>query len=138
MGTALIIILFGVIDLGRAYFTYLALKDAAAEGSYFGSVYPECLETSSPVAVGSCADPNNITYRIRNNAPAGGLVNWDSAAITVNVTTPEPGEEIEVLVSYQHQLITPFVGTLAGAQSLTLTARAVAVIVDCEPSNSCY
>jgi hypothetical protein len=33
-------LLAGAIDLGRAFFTYSALRDAAQEGAAFGSLYP--------------------------------------------------------------------------------------------------
>src|SRR2546425_13297602 len=65
------VLLMGVLDLGRAYFTYLALKDAAQEGAYFGSAFPQCV-----AAAGACDDPNNIPFRVRHSAPSGGLVDW--------------------------------------------------------------
>src|SRR6185295_11358721 len=36
------VLLISLLDLGRAYFTYLALKDAASEGAYYGSAFPQC------------------------------------------------------------------------------------------------
>src|SRR5687767_2236017 len=89
MAIVLIILLVGVMDLGRAYFTYLALKDAAAEGAYYGQGHPAWIDS------GDSADPNNIEYRVRNSAPQGGLVNWDDPTTTVVVTVvnpPTPGQ----------------------------------------------
>src|SRR5438128_7469048 len=39
----LTVLLLGVLDIGRAYFTYLGLKDAAEEGAYYGSAFPQCV-----------------------------------------------------------------------------------------------
>ena len=36
----LIMLIAGIVDLGRAFFTYMALRDAAQEGAAFGSLYP--------------------------------------------------------------------------------------------------
>jgi hypothetical protein len=121
MAIVLIILLMGVMDLGRAYFTYLALKDAAAEGAYYGQGHPGWLDS------GDNSDPNNIEYRVRNSAPQGGLVNWDDPDVTVviEVPNPTPGKTLTVTVSAPYQLITPFVG----GQTLTLNARAISVIV---------
>ncbi|MBN2147627.1 MAG: pilus assembly protein [Anaerolineales bacterium] len=44
LAVSLVIILYllaGAIDLGRAFFTYSALRDAAQEGAAYGSVYPD-------------------------------------------------------------------------------------------------
>jgi Flp pilus assembly protein TadG len=126
MGIILLILLAGVMDLGRAYFTYLALKDAAAEGAYYGQAHPAWVDGNYSGAGTADDDPNNILYRVKNSAPQGGLVNWDGATVTVDVVNPPvPGQTLTVTVSYPYQLITPFIG----GQTLTLTARAVSVIV---------
>src|SRR5574341_2277930 len=124
MAVALIILLTGVMDLGRAYFTYLALKDAASEGAYFGSAFPTCVSADD-----GCAAPNNIEYRVRHTAPHGGLVNWDTVDIAVEAPDPVPGDTITVTLGYKYDLITPFVGTIVGGQSIQLGAESVAVIV---------
>jgi Flp pilus assembly protein TadG len=124
MAIVLVILLMGVMDLGRAYFTYLALKDAAAEGAYYGQGHPAWIDGSLSGA--SDDDPNNIIYRVKNSAPKGGLVDWDGATVTVEVVAPPtPGQTLTVTVTAPYQLITPFVG----GQLLTLKARAVSVIV---------
>jgi len=124
MAVLLIVLLAGVMDLGRAYFTYLALKDAAAEGAYYGQAHPTWIDGS--LSGVSDDDPDNILYRIKHSAPQGGLVDWTDAAITVEVVNPPvPGKTLTVTVSYPYTLITPFIG----GQTLTLKARAVSVII---------
>jgi Flp pilus assembly protein TadG len=142
MFTLLAVLLMGVLDLGRAYFTYLALKDAAAEGAYFGSVYPQCVDEDG-VADDSpaCAGSNNIPYRVRNTAPTGGLVDWTGATVMIDPPLPlEAGEVISVSVAAPYQLLTPFLGAFINTQTLTLTASSSAVIVrvqDCTNPAGC-
>src|SRR5882757_3411261 len=69
----LLIILSGLLDIGRAYFIYIAMEDAAGEAALYLSIDPECKTTADtnllhdpPI---NCADPNNADYRARN---AGG------------------------------------------------------------------
>ncbi len=135
IGTFLLMVLMGILDLGRAYFTYLALRDAAAEGAYFAQKYPlawcgtpaETTCTATPTYLK--ADPDNIVYRIRNSSP-GGLVNWDNASVSITAPgTIKAGDYITVTVSYPYNILTPFVGTLVGSQTLTLRATSVSVIV---------
>jgi len=131
MAIFLVILLMGVLDLGRAYFTYLALKDAAQEGAYFGSAFPQCVDTGGITNPG-CADPNNIPFRVRHSAPAGGLVDWAGSGAVVTTTLPpvmKDGQSLTVTISYQYQMLTPLVGTIANGQVLTLTAQSSAVIV---------
>ena len=128
MLVVLVTLLMGVVDLGSAFFAYLALKDASAEGAYFGSVFPQC-ENSASVSGGRCGDPNNVDYRVRQSAPVGGLIDWSAATVTINAPNDNPGELITVTVSYNHSLITPVVGAIIGGQTFPLSATSVAVIV---------
>jgi Flp pilus assembly protein TadG len=133
------VLLISLLDVGRAYFTYLALKDAAAEGAYFGSAYPQCsvdngVDNDSPACTGS----NTIPYRVQNSAPRGGLVDWTDAAAQITIDLPcgnahpcvmQGGDVLTVTVAYGYRLLTPFAGMLSPSQSITLTARSQAVII---------
>jgi len=63
----LMVLLAGVVDLGRAFFTYMTMRDAAQEGAAYGSLYP--------------LDSTGIINRVRqaSNMP----VNMTSADIRV-------------------------------------------------------
>lgn len=144
-----LILLLGVLDLGRVYFTYLALKDAAAEGAYFGSVYPQCVDEDGVDVDGdglendgaACADDHNVEYRVAQSAVQGGLVDWSNATISTTLpVTLEAGQVLTVSVSYQYALITPFAGALTNGQMLTLTASSAATIVrvpNCTEASGC-
>jgi len=134
----LVVLLMGVLDLGRAYFTYLALKDAAEEGAYYGSAFPQCVAVGGIAGESpACTVANTIDYRVRNSAPRGGLVDWTGSGAQVVIdlpcsTTPsclQAGQVLTVTASYGYQLLTPFVGSMFNTQVLTLTARSTAVII---------
>ena len=134
----LVILLMGVLDLARAYFTYLALKDAAAEGAYFGSAFPQCVDSDGVDVDGdgleddgaACAGDHNIQYRVEHSAVQGGLIDWDAASISTTLPpTLVAGEVLTVSVAYHHVMITPIVGAIADGQVLTLTATSAATII---------
>lgn len=127
MMTLLVLILAGVLDLARAYYSYLALRDAAGEGAYYGSIHP-LWKTST-----DNADPDNVTYRVRNSAPSGGLISLTGAAVTVTAPSTAAGNYITVTVSTNFQIITPFIGAIVGSQTLPLSARSAAKILSPGP-----
>ena len=67
----LTMIMSAVIDLGRLWFSYLALEDAAGEAALFLTIFPYCAEstdidphhTSDPTF---CADPDNAKFRAQH------------------------------------------------------------------------
>ncbi len=128
MVSIIMILMLGMLDLGRAFFTFLAMQDAAGEGASFAAVHPTWRTSADQ------ADPNNVTYRVRNSAPTGTLVDMSTAAVTVTDDgTPAISELITVTLTANYQLVTPFVGALVGSQNLSLTARSVAVITSRDP-----
>ena len=128
-------LLLGTLDLGRAYFTYMALQDAAVEGATYASVNPTkwCGPSNSYFA--ACptdkvsADPDNVVFRVVNSATSGVLVDWTQTTVTVDGGTVKPGQTISVTLTTQYRLLTPFVSTIVGNSSMALKAQAQAVIL---------
>src|ERR1700752_4658133 len=60
----LLVLLGGAIDLGRAFFARVAVENAAKEGVLFGARSPAC-DVDGPF----CADPGNVEWHIRDEAP---------------------------------------------------------------------
>lgn len=117
----LLILLLGLLDLGRLFYTLVALRNAAGEGALYGSLNPAC-RTSSDGA--TCADPNNIAYRATHESPSG-LVNWSAAA--VNTDRPQGasiGDPITVTVTYTYTIFTPFINVMIGGSELPLRVSA--------------
>jgi Flp pilus assembly protein TadG len=124
--TFILILLAGVVDLGRAFFTYITLRDAAQEGAAFGAyeageeaaIRLRAMQTSnSPVNL--TADPN---------------VNF-----AINVSQACAGGEVTVTATYQDFPITmPVLGALVGRQSFDISASATDDVLTplvCAPSS---
>lgn len=124
----LVIILSGIVDLGRLYYIFVAMEDAAGEAALFLSVAPEC-KTESDGLAGECDHPNNAEWRARN-ASGGALLDWTEAEIITDVPdVPVIGDTVEVSIQFDFDALTPFVTQLLENNPLTLTAVAAQIIV---------
>ncbi len=118
----LLIIFSGLVDFGRAYFAFIAIEDAANEGATFLSINPTCKE---PTDAG-CDDPNNARYRAAHSS--SGEIDWSKADIDV-VGFENAGDYVEVTITYDLPLITPFLPPILGRDSITLTTTANHMII---------
>jgi Flp pilus assembly protein TadG len=108
--TLLFVLIAGLVDFGRAYFYFNALRDAAEEGAFYGSVEPD--------------DTSGIVQRVRASSDAP-IDMADTSAVDVDVDimgAPCAGNTIEVTVTYDFLITTPFVGMLLDSQSIPLSA----------------
>lgn len=115
MASLLTLLLLGVLDLGRAYFMYIALQDSSSEAAGYLSQFPN--------------DLTNAAARARASAP-GSMVDWSTACVGVSVTstTIAQGYLISATVTGDHQLVTPFVSIMFGNSSQSIKLRAVTVM----------
>lgn len=88
----LLIILAGLLDLGRLYYAYVAVTDAAAEGARYGAMYSQ--------------DTHGI--KVRASEASGGLVPIDEDQVTVVVSSGS----IRVTVNYSVTILTPLVNAI--------------------------
>lgn len=113
----ILVILAGVVDLGRMMYEYLAMRDASQEGAAYGAVYPSyCVEIGS---------------RVWDNLPDNfSLANGDLVTITVNgldcaaayandkdLPLPEhgcEGNELIVKLDHQFDVTMPFLSAFTG------------------------
>lgn len=129
----LLIILLGLLDLGRLWYAYVAVTDAAAEGATYAAL-----------------DPSDMTqiYQRAQDA-SGGLVEIDPHAVCVvcsaNPTdcspnpadcpagtcpaNPTSGQPVTVTVVYTFPLATPLLHAIVPEGHLLLCARANEVIL---------
>jgi Flp pilus assembly protein TadG len=115
--TLLLVILSAVIDLGRAFFVYIAIQNSAAEGALYAAMYPTCAHNGDPTFRGVvCTDPNNIEYRAKNESSSG-LVYPDQMRVFVqysngtnqySAATIHEGNPVTVTIGYTFTLIGPF------------------------------
>lgn len=109
----LILILAGILDLGRAYFTYIALTDAAAEGAAFAAIHPNDV----PQIINRAADSSN------------GLVTLEPGMINVRVGELVAGDPITVTVDFDYRIITPFIQALVPDGTLHMRATVAQSII---------
>jgi Flp pilus assembly protein TadG len=100
----LLLVLAGILDVGRAYFTYVALSDAAAEGAAFAAVHP--LDTVQIVE--RAADASN------------GLVMLEADMVSVIVGDLNPGKPITVAIEYDYNVLTPIIHAFVPGGTITL------------------
>lgn len=130
----LLLLISGLLDLGRLYYAYVALEDATGEAALFLAVNPEC-ETSADGAI--CADPNNAFFRARNAGGTTGVI--DFSTITTNITYTDDeypangardiGDTITVTMEYPFEFLTPIMPKISGANPITLRAISSQVVV---------
>jgi Flp pilus assembly protein TadG len=109
----LLLLVAGVVDLGRALYTYMGLRDAAQEGALYGSTNPTL--------------NSEIESRVRNSSNLLQDISADANANTsVQVTvlgSACTNNAINVRVSYTNFPITmPFLGTIIGSQTVGISA----------------
>ena len=114
----LIILLMGVVDLGRTYYVYVAITDAAREGVAYGA----------PHASSVLNDPAGweaLTDEIKERASRAteGLVTVQEDQVTVTVS--ESHDALTVTVTHSVELITPLIRNMVSGGVLPLVAVAV-------------
>ena len=121
MMSFLLILLVGIVDLGRGFFVYLALRDAAQEGALFGSTDP--------------TNNTDIEARVRNSSSLLENLSEDLNANTNVVITIVgsacTGGGITVRVSYDNFPITmPFLGSIIGRQTVPISTAITDTILN--------
>ncbi len=133
---ALIILVSGIVDLGRILFYYVSMRDAAQEGLVYGSVYPyQCPEIKSRI-LAVMGDKSISTQDIKVEM---GLDN-NQTQCDDPYTHPElypnfhdllcSGQQIEVTVTQNHFPLTmPLLGVFLGRQEITLSTSVKGTIL---------
>jgi hypothetical protein len=129
--TVIAFLLSGAVDLGRAYFVYVALRDAAQEGAVYGSLAPNDIDPgiysriqeSSTGPIDFSSDPNltwppSIVYE--GTAACSGFY-LDGTAVKANAIT--------VSIEYDFPISMAFIQALVPGNSITLTASSTYTIL---------
>jgi len=124
--TFLLLLTAGAIDLGRAFFTYITLRDAAQEGAIYGSYKP------------MPADVAEIKNRVMASATSPidtSGINPNDVSISYIEVSPAkpqpycPGNGIQVRVSYNFEITMPLLGAYIGGQSFPIDATVTDTIL---------
>ena len=126
--TVLLILLAGLVDLGRAFFTFIALRDAAQEGASFGSVYPTfCTQIRDRVKE---TTDTPIDLSGLNHSDIHVLISGEDCDTAVGLGLACNPNEIKVEVELDDFKISmPFLGGILGRQPLTLKAHIADTII---------
>ncbi len=111
----LLVILAGILDLGRLYYAYVAVTDAAAEGAAYAAIHPEA--SDEDIAIWA-------------NATSKGLVDLETDG-TVTVIRPiiQAGYPVTVTVSYDFAISTPIINQFFQEGTIPLEAVATEVML---------
>jgi hypothetical protein len=116
----LLTLLSGVVDLGRAFFAYIIIRDAAQEGAVYGSIV-------------SKEDLNAFKSAVADRVEAAYLdpSNPSEVPIDINVMNVQtdiigaacaaPGNGVRVTVDYSLPVTMPFLGAVIGSQDIQLS-----------------
>lgn len=113
----LLLILAGVLDLGRLYYVTVALTDAAAEGATYAAINPTA-PTSAIVA--------------RAQDASGGLVAIDAGMVAVDCPTVAAGAPVTVTVKYDFTIATPLINAIVPEGVIRLQGMASEPIISGE------
>ena len=116
--TVLLFLLMGVIDLGRAFFTLSAMRDAAQEGAVFGSL--------SPVDSNGNINSAAIISRVQNSSTDPiDLTNADIRIVPSLIGSALcMGNGMRIDIYYdEFPLVFPFWEPLFGTSTIPLHAR---------------
>ncbi len=120
----LIIVVAGIVDLGRALFYYVTMRDAAQEGLVYGSIYPrQCTEiedSANATMANGGIDTGGVKvflgYINHDITPDVPGTDCRSAAASIACT----GHDIEVVVTADFPLTMPLLGNFIGTQNIKL------------------
>lgn len=108
----LILILVGIMDLGRVFYAQIVITNAAREGARYGSMYP--------------MDIAGIKARAIAEAQGAGIqISPNDVQVSGTVT---PGEPLTVTVTYRFAAITTLISSFWGGGNLPLQGQATMVI----------
>lgn len=100
----ILIIIAGIIDLGRMFFYYISMRDAAQEGVLYGSAYPDQCANITNRATDLLSGSANVEVLINGKecSTAGTADRCSPKTITVNISNSN------------FNLTMPFIGAFVG------------------------
>lgn len=124
----LALLVFGTVDLGRAYSMKNRMRNAAREAGIYAQANPTRLVHEAATA---CADPNNATYRALEELNAAGDAADGPFVVKFNSSEPAPiipascgdwpeaadleaGDVLQITVEGDFDVVTPLVSAITG------------------------
>ncbi len=111
----IVLILAGIIDIGRILFYYITMRDAAQEGAVYGAVYPTHCAQIVERSLNAMGDRNNVDVFIMIDGIGCGSASTAQAC---------SGKEIKVtVIKPDFPLTMPLIGAVVGSQTIYLKAE---------------
>ena len=110
----LMMLLMGLLDLGRAYYIMIALRDAAEEGAAYAAIAP--------------SDQTGIKARATD--ASGDLVTINADDVQIATASLTSGEPITVTINYQYDFYMPLAQPFLPEEGLTLRGQAIHPIIN--------
>jgi len=117
----LLTLVAGIGDLGRMFFAYIIIRDAAQEGAVYGSI----ADKSDLLTL-----QNQVESRVKEaftdpDNPSDTPIDINQLQVQTSVigaTCASPGSAVRVRVDYAVPVTMPFLGTIIGSQQMPMTA----------------
>jgi Flp pilus assembly protein TadG len=130
--TFVVMLLAGLVDLGNAFFSFVALRDAAQDGAVYAALYPiQDTNSNARYDSGEPLNTSEIVSRVRN-ASSSPIDLTDATKVTVNVSfsgDPCQGNTVTVSVTYNYPISVPFLGAILGSNTIPITASVTNTIL---------
>jgi Flp pilus assembly protein TadG len=125
----LVLLVSGIVDLGRAYFAKVAMDAIISEGAHWAAAFPGCIPTANN-ATGAdyipdeCVGTNSVVGRMLNENKD--LAQSRFTEMSFAPLTGVPGDTFTISVTYKMYTITPVIQALFGSSwSLTTEVKEV-------------
>ncbi len=119
----LLALLAGVFDLGRAFFAYIIIRDAAQEGAVYGSIAQKDDLAGFNIAVADRVEAAFLDPDDTLTTPID-LAKMNVQVDILGAACAAPGNSVRVEVDYSFPISMPFLGALIGKQDIMLSAQA--------------
>lgn len=100
----LLMLVFGLLDLGRGVFARAMLTNAVREATRYGSIHPS--DTTGMVAAATSRSPS-LGLSSGNFTTGGGSVSCSNDSGSIGCTSAAPGNLLRVCTAYRFGLIAP-------------------------------
>jgi Flp pilus assembly protein TadG len=133
----LMILMSGLLDIGRLYYVYVALEDSAGEAALYMSIFPNGdlgTPTDTTTECGAMYESGWCRARYATNfsGTSTAVLDWSNIDTSSSAIYVPPGggvgETVTVTLVYNYDFITPFIRDVFG-NNIQLTSTAEQTIV---------
>jgi hypothetical protein len=124
--TVLFIILAGIVDLGRMFFHYIAMRDAVQEAASYGAIFPTHCDQIADRARIAMATSSDVIVDVRIKGFYGAdpsKTAFDQGCLVASSESMHSCHGNEILVTLRDEefpVTMPFMGAFLGSQTIPL------------------